>query len=126
MRDQIVLGTALWSLLLSIDVEAHDWYSSTSDPVYQSNCCGGHDCAPVDPSWVTPVKEGYHLRMTAAQALTINPGAQSPVDAVIPWSRVQSPPKATKDGAQFYACIYDRDRTPPRRGVICFFAIPTM
>jgi len=34
---------------------AHDWYSSTADPVYQSRCCGGHDCAPVKPkarSWI--------------------------------------------------------------------------
>ncbi len=119
-----VVLVAAWLYLLSTQfVLAHDWYSSTSDPVYQSNCCGGHDCAPVDPAWVSEVGEGYRLTMTADQARTVNPEAQSPVDAVIPWSRIQSPPKAEHE---FYACIYDRDRTAPRHGVICFFATPTM
>jgi hypothetical protein len=119
-----VLLVAAWIYLFGTQfVQAHDWYSSTADPVYQSNCCGGHDCAPVDPAWVSEVSEGYRLTMTADQARTVNPQAQSPVDAVIPWSRIQSPPKADH---LFYACIYDRDRTPPRRGVICFFATPVM
>ena len=54
---------------------------------------------------------------------TVNPAALSPLDAVIPWSRIQSPPKANH---LFYACIYDWDRTAPQQGVICFFAIPIM
>ncbi len=102
---------------------AHEWYSSTADPVYQSSCCGGHDCAPVDSAWVSEVQQGYRLTMTLDQARSVNPAAQAPVDAVVPWSRVQSPPNADH---QFYACIYDRDRTAPRQGVICFFATPTM
>ena len=106
-------------------VLAHDWYSSTADPLYSSNCCGGHDCAPVDPAWVRETKEGYRLTMTADQARTVNPAAVTPIDAVIPWSRVQAPPE-NKDGKPFYACIYDRDRSPPRNGVICFFSTPTM
>jgi hypothetical protein len=61
---------------------AHDWYSSTSDPVYQSSCCGGHDCAPVDPAWVSDTAEGYRLRMTIEQAKTVNPSADAPVDAI--------------------------------------------
>ena len=104
-------------------VLAHDWYSSTSDPVYQSSCCGGHDCAPVDSAWVSEEREGYRLTMTLDQARTVNPSAQSPVDAIVPWSRIQSPPHADHE---FYACIYDRDRAPPRKGVICFFATPVM
>jgi hypothetical protein len=104
-------------------VLAHDWYSSTSDPVYQSSCCGGHDCAPVDSAWVSEEREGYRLTMTLDQARTVNPSAQSPVDAIVPWSRIQSPPHADHE---FYACIYDRDRAPPRNGVICFFATPVM
>jgi hypothetical protein len=104
---------------------AHSWYSSTNDPAYQSNCCGGHDCAPVDPAWVSETKEGYHLVMTLEQARTVNPTAVSGIDAIIPWNRVQAPPE-NKDGQPFYACIYDRDRTAPRGGVICFFATPTM
>jgi hypothetical protein len=90
-----VVLVATWHYLLSTQfVLAHDWYGSTSDPVYQSNCCGGHDCAPVDPAWVSEVSEGYRLTMTADQARTVNPSAAFPVDAVIPWSRIQSPPKA--------------------------------
>jgi hypothetical protein len=115
---------AAWIFLVGTQFAlAHDWYSSTSDPVYQSSCCGGHDCAPVDPAWVSEVSEGYRLTMTADQARSVNPAAQAAVDAVIPWSRIQSPPKADH---LFYACIYDRDRAPPRNGVICFFATPVM
>jgi hypothetical protein len=119
-----VLLLAAWMYLFGTQFAlAHDWYSSTADPVYQSSCCGGHDCAPVDPSWVSETREGYRLTMTADQARTVNPQAQSPVDAVIPWSRIQSPPNADH---LFYACIYDRDRAAPRHGVICFFATPVM
>lgn len=114
-----------WVFLLSHiqPAHSHDWYSSTSDPEYQSSCCGGHDCAPVNPEWVSEVAEGYRLTMTAEQAKTVNPSASEPVDAVIPWSRVQSPPTAEHP---FYACVYDHDRAAPRNGVICFFATPTM
>src|SRR5690348_1421085 len=69
---------------------SHDWYGSTNDPVFQSNCCGGHDCAPVDPGWISETKEGFHLAMTLEQARTVNPATQFPVDAIIPWNRVQS------------------------------------
>jgi hypothetical protein len=72
---------------------------------------------------MSEVSEGYRLTMTADQARSVNPSATVAVDAVIPWSRIQSPPKADH---LFYACIYDRDRTAPRRGVICFFATPVM
>lgn len=104
-------------------VLGHSWYGTMSDPVYQSNCCGGHDCAPVDPEWVSVEGDGYRLRMTLDQARTVNPSTTAPVDAFIPGKRVQSPP----DGKHlFYACIYDSDRAEPRNGVICFFATPTM
>jgi hypothetical protein len=116
----LVAGPYLFSTQF---VLAHDWYSSTSDPVYQSSCCGGHDCAPVDSAWVSEEREGYRLTMTLDQARTVNPSAQAPVDAIVPWSRIQSPPHADHE---FYACIYDRDRAPPRKGVICFFATPVM
>lgn len=119
----VLLMTAWIYLFQTQFALAHDWYSSTSDPVYQSSCCGGHDCAPVDPSWVSEVREGYRLTMTLDQARRVNPAAAAPVDAVVPWSRIQSPPNADH---LFYACIYDRDRAAPRNGVICFFATPVM
>src|SRR4029078_2848367 len=118
-----LLFAALICLIGARLASAHDWYSSTADPVFQSNCCGGHDCAPVDPSWVSEVQDGYHLTMTLDQARTVNPAAQAPVDAVVPWSRIQSPPNADH---LFYACIYDTDRAAPRHGLICFFATPVM
>lgn len=111
------------ALLIPLNAQAHDWYSSTSDPVFQSSCCGGHDCAPVDPDWVSEVPEGYRLRMSIEESQTVNPSSSQPVDAIIPWDRVQSPPNGDK---LFYACVYDVDRAPPRNGVICFFATPTM
>lgn len=104
-------------------VKAHEWYSRSSDPVYQSSCCGGHDCAPINSEWVSQVPEGYHIRMSIEQTKTINPAAEAPVNAIVPWARVQSPPTSEHE---FYACIYDRDRAAPRHGVICFFATPTM
>lgn len=111
--------------LFASQAQGHDWYGSTSDPMFQSNCCGGHDCAPVDPSFVSETKDGFHLLMTLERARTINPSTQFPVDVVIPWARVQTPPNAGR-GEAFHACIYDTDRTEPRKGVICFFATPTM
>lgn len=123
LSSSILLLTTAFCVMGSGIATAHDWYSSTSDPVFQSNCCGGHDCAPVDSSWVSETRDGYRLTMTVDQARTVNPMASVPVDAVVPWSRIQSPPQAEH---QFYACIYDRDRSAPRFGVICFFATPTM
>lgn len=119
-----VLLIIAWVCLLIADrAMAHDWYSSTSDPVTTANCCGGDDCAPVDPAWVTSVPEGYRLRMSVAEARTVNPNASAPIDAVIPWSRVQAPPNADHE---FYACIRPSVRVPPEDGVICFFSTPTM
>lgn len=119
----ILLALGVWCWVASAQfAHAHDWYSSTHDPVFSSNCCGGHDCAPVDPAWVFEEKDGFRLKMSLAQARTVNPTTQSPIDAFIPWSRVQSPPNSK---AAFYACIYDADRSEPKRGVICFFATPT-
>lgn len=127
MKRWLAFGAAMaaaYALVCQATVgNAHEWYSSTKDPVYQSNCCGGRDCAPVEPEWVYETKEGFRLVMTLEQAKTVNPSATAPVDAIIPWERVQTPPHAQHP---FYACIYSSDRSAPRNGVICFFATPTM
>ena len=125
-----------WSLLIIAYIvissaviksaQAHSWYSGRNDPVFNSGCCGGSDCAPVDSEWVSEVPEGFRLVMSVEQAKTVNPAATQPVDAIIPWSRVQSPPHAHVGDSQYYACIYPNDRKGPRFGVICFFATPTM
>lgn len=117
----------LWSIIFLISMSnaslAHEWYSTAKDPAYSSNCCGGHDCAPINPEWVDVEGDGYRVRMTTEQSRTINPASSAPVDAFVPGNRVQSPPKGDHP---FYACVYDQDRGPPRHGVICFFATPTM
>lgn len=122
-----------WGLLLPLGIgfiiafigtaRAHDWYSSTQDPVFQSSCCGGHDCAPISPEFITIEGDGYRVRMTAEESRTVNKNSSQPVDAFVPGSRVQTPPNGEH---AFYACIYDTDRAAPRKGVICFFATPTM
>lgn len=125
MRRRLCLAGLVFTCLFicPLKVQAHEWYSNRGDPIYGGGCCGGSDCAPVDPAWVSEVPEGYRLRMSIDQAMTVNPNASAPVDAIIPWNRVQSPPKADH---LFYACIYPHDRGRPRSGVICFFATPTM
>lgn len=117
------LWGAIFFFAITIQSNAHDWYSSTSDPVYQSSCCGGNDCAPLDSAWVAEEKGGFRLKMNLEQTRTVNPNASVPIDAFIPMNRVQSPPKSD---AEYYACVYDHDRDTPREGVICFFATPTM
>ena len=125
-----------WSLLIIAYIvissfvvksaQSHSWYGGTNDPVYNSGCCGGSDCAPVDPGWVYDHPQGFRLVMTLEQAKTVNPSATAPVDAIIPWNRVQNPPHGHAGESQFQACIYPTDRSAPRGGVICFFATPTM
>lgn len=118
-----VLLIIAWVCLLIADrAMAHDWYSSTSDPVTKSSCCGGSDCAPIDTAWVSPAADGVRLRMSISEARTVNPNATAPIDAVIPWSRIQIPPKAEHE---FYACIRPTSRVAPEYGVICFFAKPS-
>jgi hypothetical protein len=118
------LATCLLAFVMSSKSYAHDWYSSTSDPVTKDSCCGGDDCAPVDPEWVTETQYGYMLQMTLEQSRTVNKKSKAPVYAIIPWSRVQAPPKADH---LFYACIWENNRkVESGSGVICFFASPLM
>lgn len=105
----VITGLAGLLLLWARSALAHDWYSSTKDPVWDTGYCGGHDCAPVNPEWVTEEPGGFRLRMTVEQARTVNPETSAPIDAFIPWNS-----------------IFPVDRNPPRAGVICFFATPTM
>jgi hypothetical protein len=126
MRKCLLLWLIAVALFCVVDyAQAHDWYTSTHDPVLNYGCCGGHDCAPIDPGWVTETKDGYHIQMTVAQAMTVNPDTRLPIDTVVPWARVQTPPNAGR-GEAFHACIRPTDRSPPEYGVICFFATPTM
>jgi hypothetical protein len=108
-------------LRMSPPAAAHSWYTDTNDPMTGMRCCGGHDCAPISSEWVQEVKGGYRLVMTLEQARTVNKAAQYPVDTIIPYARVQSPPE-NAEGSEFYACI---SATTPNQ-VYCFFATPSM
>jgi hypothetical protein len=63
---------------------------------------------------------GFKVSMTVDQAKMVNPLADTSVNAVVPWDRVQ----ASWDG-NYHICIYPRDRGAPRGGVICFWAPST-
>lgn len=119
----LAAADAILCVTLGAGAQAHDWYSTTEDPVFQSDCCGGHDCAPVDPAFVTERADGYQITLSVEEAQKINPTTRLPIDAFVPWERVQSPPDAKH---MFYICIFDSDRSAPRNGVICFFSTPSM
>lgn len=95
--------------------EAHGWYSETG-------CCGGDDCGELDPAWVTPVKDGYHVVMTLEQTRRVNPKSEAPIDTVVPWASIKKPPK-NATGGKFHACLYEKDRSGPLHGIICFFEL---
>jgi hypothetical protein len=96
--------------------QAHGPYAGKVDPAYNNNCCGGSDCATIPSAWIKEIQDGFNLRMSVDQAKTINPLAMLPVDAVIPHGRVQ--PSWDSD---YHGCIFPKDRSQPRGGVICFW-----
>jgi hypothetical protein len=101
---------------------AHEWFTKRNDPAYNTGCCGGSDCRPIPIDWVREKQGGYQVTMTLEQARTVNPSAMAPVDAFVPYARVQ--PSEDKEG-RFAVCIFANDRSAPRGGVICFFAPAT-
>lgn len=116
-----IVIAALVALFMTVNLAfAHSWYSGTRDPTDGYGCCGGHDCAVLDPRWVFPVDGGVRVVMTLEQARTVNPLTVAPVDAFVPDARIQRSPDY-----DFHACIYDSNRGAPRNGVICFWAAST-
>lgn len=114
------LGVALLILGHYSGAQAHSWYART-------NCCSGTDCnaVPLDADWVSPTARGYHIKLTAAQAKTINPYATLPVDQVIPWgnSRIKAPPKL-QPGETYGEAVYHLCIPSSWSGVYCLFAVP--
>lgn len=100
---------------------AHEWYSQRKDPVYKQSCCGGSDCARlmIEPGVLEGTAEGYRVRLSLEQSRRINPYSVFPIDALIPWERVQP----SEDG-NFHICIMSTRRDHPKDGVYCFFAPP--
>lgn len=119
----IILGVIAVACLitwLSRPAHAHDWYSGTG-------CCGGSDCnaIPLDADWVEPVKQGYHVRLTAEQARTINHKAKNRVDEIVSWNsnKLKSPP-ALKPGQTYGAPAIYHLCIAPSGYVYCLFTVP--
>lgn len=104
--------------------DGHDWYREQRDPQFSASGCCDNDCAEVSIESVTPVPEGFRLRLTADEASRVAGATTGPVDAIIPWHRVQPVPKGKR--GMYHACIMAGNRDLPRGGVRCFFASPTM
>jgi hypothetical protein len=116
MRTLALIATAIL-LLSAIAALAHGDYIGKTDPAYNNNCCGGSDCATAPTATVSEGEGGFHVVMTLDEARTVNPLAMLPIAAVVPWGRVQP----SWDG-DFHICIFPKDRSAPRGGVICFWA----
>lgn len=112
----LALAAAAFIAWAAAPAHAHEWYSRRSDPVYNNGCCGGPDCDVFDGSLIEAEADGYHIRLTVAQAKKVNEYTQLPIDALVPWPRIQD----SEDG-NWHLCIFSVDRTAPRNGVICFF-----
>lgn len=114
-------------LVIAEMAQAHDWYKDLRSPK-GSSCCSGNDCAPVpiDADWVQPTKDGYRVTLSKEQAQTINPDAQYPFNAVVPWSQVMAPPPKAmaemngKPPALYHLCIAAYSPNT----VYCLFAVP--
>jgi hypothetical protein len=99
---------------------AHDWYSALKDPTTNKGCCGGTDCAQVpqemiDSGAVTPVADGFAVRLTWEQARHFNKSTKTAVAEHVPWARVLPDQSKDPNGTGYALCIIG--------GTIqCFFA----
>lgn len=109
------------ALLFSLPAHAHDWYSGKRDPVTYGLCCGGNDCGmwTIRKGNLFGSAKGYHVIMTLEETQKINRYSSKPIDAVVPWERVQESP----DG-NWHICLKTEDRNAPSEGVYCLFAPP--
>lgn len=121
MATALALAAAALIAAASGAAHSHEWYAQRSDPVFNNGCCGGSDCREFDGSLIEAEADGYRIRLTVAQAQEVNRNTQLPIDALVPWSRIQD----SQDG-NFHLCIFLSDRSLPREGVICLFAPPSM
>lgn len=109
---------------MSIVVEP-DPYKDKRDPVTNLLCCGGEDCEvlKVDPGVLTPVAEGYRLKLTEEQARVINPNRVGDVDTIIPHSRIQ--PTPPEWSGEYRVCIPSKHEPRVRPAdFFCFWAPP--
>jgi len=109
-------------IALSTPAMGHEWYTEKRDPWFpKQSCCGNTDCAQllIEPGVLAMDADGYIIRLTLEQTRRINPYSQAPIDAHIPWDRVQP----SEDG-NYHICIMSVHRENSRHGVYCFFAPP--
>lgn len=115
----LVAGVVIAVVLASQAALAHSWYSEKRDPVTRGGCCGGSDCAilAVTPGVLSAEADGYRVRLTAEQAKAINPYRNTPVDALVPWDRVQP----SEDG-NYHICLPTYPVGSMKADFFCFFA----
>jgi len=127
----IVAAAAVCFVIMLIVIagkaRAHDWYTARHDPVTNVGCCGGYDCAAIPSRFVTPVDGGYKLVMNLEESQLVNAFSSAPIDAFIPYDRVQIPDEGKDDAGNlsvYHGCITAVTRSGHTGGVICFFAAP--
>lgn len=114
----MIRGVFLLLLAFASPAAAHDWYSTETDPVTFSRCCGNHDCAPlkIEPGMIEAVEEGYRLRLSVEQAKAINPNRTQRVDTIVEWDRIQPSP----DG-NWHVCLPNYYLPAMRGDFYCFW-----
>lgn len=116
-----LIALFLVTAILCAPAQAHSWYSEKTDPVFKQSCCGGSDCASwrIDPGELTAEPAGYRVRLSLEKSKSINAYSMAPIDAVVPWDRVQP----SEDG-RWHLCIMTQHRDNVRGGIYCLFAPP--
>lgn len=114
----MIRGVFLLLLAFASPAAAHDWYSTETDPVTFSRCCGNQDCAPlkIEPGMIEAVEEGYRLRLSVEQAKAINPNRTQRVDTIVEWDRIQPSP----DG-NWHVCLPNYYLPAMRGDFYCFW-----
>lgn len=109
------------SFAIAPQAHAHSWYSEKSDPVFGNPCCGGTDCGllTVSRNVLSAEQRGYRIRLSLEQTRKINPFSAAPIDALVPWDRIQQ----SEDG-NYHICLMTYHRDKMRGGVYCLFAPP--
>jgi hypothetical protein len=129
----LILAIVLGFMMLVVwheQARAHDWYAQRTDPQTNSRCCGIADCAPVPlwADWIQPTKDGLHVKMSILETRMINRNSQAPIDEVVLWNRVQSPPLAANANAVpalYHVCISAYPMGTLSR-IFCLFAVPSL
>lgn len=91
MLRVLILAFLMMPGMMVLGALAHGVFTGLNDPETGKGCCNMQDCKIVPP-WlsgaVTPLKEGYRVKLSVEGAKYFNPNMNRPVDAVFPSSRV--------------------------------------